>query len=209
MITISTRVQRWIAQNPFIRDELSKGIINHSALARLIVSDIKVSAGEHISLEAVTIALNRIGKQLAESTEEVLLKQFIGDTSLQTGLSIIVIKSDPPIEFPVNRSDYFVITRGIWHTIIITKKKSPEELGIGKDAIVKVAENVAGITIRLEDGNVEVPGVCAFILQGLAIKAVNLIEVVSAHDEMTVFVKQEDVHDALAALLHMKAGKPI
>lgn len=207
MITISQHVEQWIEQNPVMRDQLAMGLMNHSALARHMYSDIKNTAGTSVSIEAITIALNRLGKALSKQPRKEDLLRFIGDVSVQTGLTIIVIQTEPndlKTGAARRKGEFFVVSQGIWHTTIMSKTETIDMLGLAESDVVVRRDNLTGLTVKLTSGNVDVPGVCSLVLQVLANKNINLQEVSSTHDELTVIFDQDEAQKALQTIIDLK-----
>jgi len=208
MRTISDFVENWIEQNPVVREHLAAGIINHSALARDIKADIEQSAGEKVSIEAVTIALNRIGKRLKPNAGTPNPLSFIGDISIQTGLDILIyeVSDFDSLDIPPrSRSEhtYFVSAKGIWHASIITTSDAARDPRLCQKAHTH-ERDLTATTVRLKPGHIPVPGVCAGILSLLANKGVNLEEVNSTHNELTILTDQSNADLALKTLLDAK-----
>lgn len=212
MITISNRVEQWVERNPFLREQLGKGLINHSALARYVRPIIEKQVGEAVSIDAITIALNRLSKSLAgkENREDAL--DFVGDISVQTGLSLVVVVkgegSDRVNTQPArSKGAFFVVSQGLSFTNFIGKTSSIDLIDFSDAELIKRTDSLTGLTVRLLDGNINVPGVCSLILQVLANKAVNLQEVVSTHNELTVLFEQNEAQKALQTILELKASQ--
>lgn len=207
MISISAHVQSWLDEHPTLRNLLSEGLINHSALARSIKNDIEKQLGEKASIESITIALNRLGKTL-QSSPAPNATTFIGDVSVQTGLTILIyhINDFDTLKLPDAQSlkqSYFVTTRGIWHASIITSSHIAESAALAEHA-AEQQDNVTSITIKLKEGHIPVPGVCAGILSLLANKNINLQEVISTHNELTILTDQANTDRALQCLMQVK-----
>lgn len=207
MRSISNHVQSWLDEHPTIREHVSEGIINHSALARRIRSDIEADLGEKVSIESITIALNRAGKQLQGITALDPL-QFIGDISIQTGLTILIfhINDYDMLDLPsmlTQKHGYFVSTRGIWHASIITTSEVAKESNL-LSACFEHQDAITSITINLKPGHIPIPGVCAGILSLLANRGVNLQEVISTHNELTILTDQTNADRAIKTLMDVK-----
>ncbi len=207
MITVSSRVQQWLGAHPTVQGHLADGIINHSSLARTIRRDIEHAVGEKVSIEAITIALNRAGKELAHSNTLDPLS-FIGDVSVQTGLSILNFDIDtfntlelPPLD--ARQHGYFVTTRGIWHASIITTQEIAQSPLLAPQANASEHE-ITSTTIRLKKGHIPVPGVCAGILTLLSNSGVNFSEIISTHNELTILTDQSNADKALQTLMRHK-----
>ena len=207
MVSISSHVQSWLDEHPTIRAHVAEGIINHSALARRIRHDIESSLGEKVSIESITIALNRAGKVLERQRQTDPLS-YIGDISIQTGLTILIFNVDhfDSLSLPTaltSEQSYFVSTRGIWHASVITTSHIATRSGLIKSCTER-QDDITSITIKLREGHIPIPGVCAGILSLLANKGVNLQEVISTHNELTILTDQINTDRALKALMDAK-----
>ena len=207
MISVSSHVISWLDANPTTRDMVAGGLINHSALARRIQSEIEQRLGEKVSIESITIALNRAGKKL-ESTKSTDPLSFIGDVSVQTGLTILnyEIADFDRLELPdaqTRQQGYFVSTRGIWHASIITTSEIAKDI-VAHSAAAEQENDVTSITVRLKPGHFPIPGVCAGILSLLANKGVNFLEVISTHNELTILADQKNSESGMRTLMDTK-----
>lgn len=209
MKSISAQVNHWLDANPTIRSHVAQDLINHSALARAIQSDIEASLDQKVSKESITISLNRIGKVLQDTTLDSPL-QYVGDISIQTGLTILIydISDFDSLELPdaaTRQQGYYVSTRGIWHASIITTREIAAQSSLSATAAV-TQQNISSTTIRLKPGHIDVTGVCAGILTLLSNKGVNLQEVISTHNELTILTDQSNAETALATLMSLRHG---
>lgn len=206
MLTISDRVKSWIHNHPVHASFMAQGILNASALARIIKPEIQKQIGEPISRDAITLALNRHAKQ--QVAHQIDFDQFIGEISVQSGLSIITIPQvglDPDtfskaIAILHKSHEYTLYTRGVWHTALIGKRSVIEEL-TSHFRYTIVAHDLVAITVKLKPGHLPVPGVCAHILQKIAFRGINLQEVTSSYDELTLIIHKDDTNAALDCLI--------
>lgn len=209
MITITDYVKTWLTQHPGYVPYVQQGVINYSSLARRMKDDIEQQAGERVSVAAVTLALNRYAKRLS-GDELIDYEQYIGEVSVQSGLGILAIAqtdldSDTffwAVKKLHDRHEYMVYTRGIWHTALIGRSEVIDELATTLHGTI-TSTDLVGVTIKLKKGHLPVPGVCAYVLQLLAARDVNLVEVTSSHDELTVFVPSQSLGDTLECLIRV------
>ncbi len=207
MITITDRVTDWVRQHPFHASFMRDGLINNSALARYIKPELEKQAGEILSLEAIILALNRTGKHQG-SLPPPDFERYIGEVSVQSNLSILSIRQvdlDLMAFFgAVNtlhqNQEYTLYTRGVWHTALIGKRDAIEDLSKHFNHSF-LTHDLIGITVKLRQGHLPVPGVCAYILQKLAFNNINLQEVTSTHDEMTIIIDKNYTQAALNCLV--------
>lgn len=207
MLTISSRVETWLKAHPFHASFMAQGLINASSLARVIRPELEADAGIMLSLEAITLALNRHSKR-QNSTLPTDYNQFIGEFSVQTGLSVLTV---PQVNLDVDafydavksmhkRQEYTLYTRGAWHTALIGKQHEIEQLSKRFSNTI-VTHDQVGITVKLKPGHLPTPGVCAFVLQKLAQNSINITEVTSSHDELTIVIDRDLTQAALNCLL--------
>lgn len=207
MITISDRIRTWIQNHPVYAMHMREGVINYSSLARRIKPEIERESGERLSVEAITLALNRNAKQLSEQ-DIVDYSQYLGEVSVQSGLGILTIPQtdiNAGVFFDAvkqlhEQKEYMVYTRGIWHTALIGRLEVITDLEEKLHGTV-TSRDIVGITVKLRTGHLPVPGVCAYVLQLLAARGINLIEVTSSHNELTVFVLSKSTNMALECLI--------
>lgn len=207
MITIADTVRTWLARNPTLTQYIQEGLINHSSLARRIKPEVERQIGEIVSVEAITLALNRHAKRLAHEAP-VDYAKYIGEVSVQSGLSVLTLpQTDKSMGefFAVARqlhdqNEYMVYTRGLWYTALIGRSEIVDELAATLQGTI-TSRDCVGITVKLRIGHLPIPGVCAYVLQLLASRGINLVEVTSSHNELTVFVESRFTSDALSLLV--------
>ena len=208
MISVTDRVKTWVATHPFHATFIANGLINSSALARTIKSDIEQQVGERVAVESITLALNRYGHDVASDDIPLDFDQYLGEVSVQSGLSILSI---PQVDLDADfffaalaelhkNHEYTIYTRGVWHTALIGKQQVIHDLSAHFRNTV-VSDDLVGITIKLKPGHLPKPGVCAYILQKIAFKGINLQEVTSSHNELTVIINRMDTNRALECLV--------
>lgn len=223
MRTISNRVETWLMDRPFHMSFLARGLLNSSALARDIRPELEQQAGEKLSEQAITLAINRLTRRLTSNATvsdddgpSDITKSFawtnfdhyIGEVSAQSGLSILTIPQtsiDEAVLYEVlwdlhAAKEYTLYTRGVWHTALISTRRTIEQLADHFAGSI-VTHDLAAVTVKLRPGHLPVPGVCAFVLEKLAQHGINLAEVTSAHDELTVIVEKQFMQPTLDCLL--------
>lgn len=99
-----------------------------------------------------------------------------------------------------DNQDYALYTRGVWHTALIGKRSVIEDLTRHfSDSILN--HNLVAITVKLKPGHLPTPGVCAYVLEKIAYNGINLIEVSSSHDELTIVINKDAMNRALGCLV--------
>lgn len=218
MKTIQEAVERTIRKTPFIEEALNEKLINVSSLARIILPEVSNLLQKEVKVGAVMMAINRLSPA-SELRIRKNIKKFtlsLGDFIVRSNLSDYTFKNTSSLLKHIaeilnkasENSDYFItISQGIFETnIVISESLQPyiEEF-FEKEKQINSVNNLASITIKLPEENLEQSGIYYFILKQLAWADIPLQEIISTTNEMTIVVKEEDINQAFAILMDMKA----
>lgn len=211
MITISQIVEEIIGQSPFLEEGISRKIINYSSLARKIKPEIEEKLFKKIKTGAIVMTLRRISKK---NNNKLKLKKIFSippDMIVRSNLveytfsnsDSLLTKHKNLLEKIDNQNKYFfTITQGVFETgIIISQelKQKIKEIFVG-EKIIKELIDLSSITVKLPEENVTTPGVYYFILKELAWNNINVIEVVSTYQEITLILETKEVDRAFSVL---------
>lgn len=217
MKTIQEAVEITIRKTPFIEEALNEKLINVSSLARVILPDVSKLLKKEIKVGAVMMAINRLSpanelrvrrniKKLALDLGDVIVRSDLCDytfkntSSLLKEIAKILSKS-------ADSNDYFLtVSQGIFETNIVTSKNLQpfvEDI-FKKETLINNVNNLASITIKLPEGNLEQSGIYYFILKQFAWANIAVQEVISTTHEMTIVVKEEDVNETFSILMDLK-----
>lgn len=193
MERISEAIWLYIKRRPIVKAALRDGIVNHSALARMLCHEMGLPDEK---FDAVKVALTRISKKVAEreidmeeKVVEVLRKSSI---NIQTKVAVVISRK----ELELKAISY---SRSGGHTTYILEEgeanKVKKEWGVKR-----LQKNLNLITIRSGEELEEVPGVIAFILNALAYEGINVVEFISCYTDTLLVVKEVDTHKAYEIL---------
>lgn len=211
MISISTAVETVISRSRYLSEAISKGIINFSALSRYIKPEIEELTHKNVSEAALIMALNRLSKNIKPKYKSYDIFTSPPDMMVRSNLAeITVLNSDSLIEkYPhllklsSNQVKYFLtLTEGVYETTIILSKDLKEDIKriLQDEKIVAEYDNLSSITVRLPQASIKTPGIFYFFLKSLAWEGINIIEIVSAHLELTIILEEKDVNKAFSIL---------
>ena len=211
MITIPDAVETIIHKIPFLEVGLSGGILNHSALARLIRPEVKKMVLKDVTEAAIVMALRRlpIKKGLLRNLKKGIWKEYemivrsnlIEFTMFNSDLGAAKYKNLLRL-INAQKGHFFTVTQGVFQTTIITSEELEKKVLkiLSRVKIVSRFPNLSSITLRLSQDTVKTPGAYYFILMQLAWHGINLIEVVSTFTEFTVILNEKEVDRAFSAL---------
>lgn len=214
MITTAQLVEEAVVHSPFLEEGLARGIINFSALARLLKPQFEARLYKDLEVGSIVMALKRYSQRLALSKHsqlEQILKQ-LGDTTVRSNIvSFTFANSSTLLEcqrklFQIiddrRKSDFITFSQGVFETAFFASANIEDEIEtIFQNQTLKNKQNkLSSITIIIPEEATKVAGVYYSILKVLAFEGINFVEVVSSFTELTIFLSEKDVDKAFSAL---------
>jgi len=212
MSNITHTVWKFLDDNPNIRREMNRGLINISALARYILKEKKISA----SLDSAIIAIRRY--ELDQHNEifnnaQKLLGKIVNLTTKNNLAEISLIKDSevqrilPKIFGIINyvQGDVLRIMQANKSIRLLFDEKDLEKVSylFPKEKILTVDKELAEINIFIHPKMQETPGILAIIANELTINNINIVEFVTCPPEMLVIIKKEDLLKASEILYNL------
>ena len=209
-------VWKFLDNNPCIKRDLSKGLINSRALAKYIVRTQNMDA----TLDAVISAIRRYdsGKK-----DDIFLnaRKLVSQTislSTRSGLTEISLIKDEDVQRAIpslfdvieySRGEVLRIIQATESIKLIVDEKNFENVisVFPKNKIINIDKNIAEINMHMAPKMIVTYGILAVISNELAINSVNILEVMTCLPEMLLFVKEEDIlkaYQILYELCHLK-----
>ena len=211
MITVSSAVSQIVKEKPFIEEALSQGIINLSALARLILPEVRKLTHKEVKEGAILMTLKRQPKIIKSAS---LVKGVLGRSGnliVRSNLSELTVSN---IDFSVEKHQkiiekiertgkYFLtVTQGTFETTVIVSSELKEivETILGRNKIIFKLDGLSSITINLPGKTVLTPGVYYSILKILVWEGINVVEVVSTFSEFIIILEEKEVSRTFSLL---------
>lgn len=217
MKTISSVVEVYIKQKPFLLNSISQGIINLTSLARLMMPEIERELGKEVKQGAVVMALKRLSEELDFRINHKLVRVLknIGEITVRSSLvDFAFVISDTLLENQVkliseinkNKELFYTSSRGVNETNIIVSASISDVVEdiFKKEKQTHKVENLSSITVKLPEVNITTPGVFYYIFQRLAWEGVIIHEVISTTNEFTVIVNDNQIDTAFKVIKDLK-----
>ena len=217
MKTISSVVENYIKNKPFLSTALSEGIINLTSLSRKIKPEIELVLRKKIRSGAIVMALKRISNSLEFVSTHKILKilKNIGDITVRSNLIDYSFKVSDNLlscqakflsEIDNPQLFFYTSSRGVTESniIISNEMKAKMETYFEKEILIKKTDNLSSISIKLPVENISIPGVYYFIFQKMSWEGINIIEVISTSNEFTIVVDDQNVNDAFKIIKNLK-----
>jgi hypothetical protein len=208
MIKVADSVREIVENDPALKTGLAQNLMNLSQVARHIHATVEARTQKGVQISAITMALSRLRSELPPFDADVglhladritvqrslVVLTFLNNSSVQSGLVGLQKKVR-------EARGYLTITEGIREiTLIIEKSMLPAVESSVPDRPIRIARDIASLSISLTDENLAAPGVLYRLLQPLALQGINLAEVTSTTKEFHLYLAEEDVLLALESL---------
>jgi len=202
MSNIVNEVWKFIQNNPSIRRNMNRGLINTSALARYIIQEKKINA----TIDAVIGAIRRYelkqtddifenASRLFDHTINISTKNNLAEVSLIKDTE--VQKFLPELFNIINyvRGDVLRIMQANDSvTLLFDDKNLKNVLALfPKNKIINTEKNLSEINIRIHPKMQTTPGILAVIANELAINGINIVELMTCPPELLCVIKKEDL----------------
>lgn len=188
-----------------------RNILNFSAYAREIKNTLENRAKKPVKLKSIIVALSRLKKGLAVINPLPNLSEAKLNISLHSNLSELTYEKttdnlagfkDFYNSMAGNHVSYLAATLGLSEITIIgdaeTMNNLKNKFTAGQPMFVK--ENLAGVTVRFAKKFIDTPNLLYALTKKLAIKKINIIEIISTFTEITFIVEKQDALIAIAQL---------
>lgn len=217
MIRISERVKSYIESSPYLNDAIIGGLINLSALAREIQPVISMEIHKEISHSSLLMALKRYSEKVVLHKKARLgLNKHLGEISITSNLTALTVDVNELVYKHIielltiinhQGGKFSTFTKGDTQITFITSDINTELLKeVLKQKEIQVRNEdvkLCALTINLKDNHLATPGIIAHVLNSLAWKGVNVVEVVSTADTLTVLLADEDIEKGFAIVKNL------
>jgi hypothetical protein len=211
MRTVADLTKDIVKQSSYLEEALSMGIINFSALARIIKPQIESKNLKKTSSAAIVMALQRLSLNLKKHGLG-RAKQFSPkDLTIKSNLVEFVFDWSPHFselqamlanELKQKKNIFFNAAQGVSEaTVIVSQEIAPTvDKLFKKEKISLKMFNLSSITLRFTENTVHVAGVYYNILKALAWENITITEVVSVGSELSLIFEQSRIEKAFAVI---------
>jgi|GEM_PF-337098 len=219
MIKISDVVREILYSSEIALSAFNDGYLNLSAYAASIRPAVEARAKKPVKIGSIVVALSRLKKSegKAAKRKSLLPDVAIEDLSVKSGLAEIAfdrtaanlgrlreLYRDPAI----STGDFFMVTQGTGEiTIIALDTALPHISRVMRPGRAKATiRNLVGLTARFDPKYLAIPNVIFTFVRRLALKRINIAEIVSTYTELTFIIDQKDLQEAFLALNELFGG---
>jgi len=196
------KVWRFLDNNPSIKREMKRGLINTSALARYIINKWKISADQDAVISAIRRYRLDIYTDVFDNAYKIL-SQTVNISTKSNLAEISLIKDDEvqellPKIFSIIKyvqGDVLRVTQANESIRLLIDEKNMEKVidMFPKKKIISKEKGLAEINIYIHPQMQTTPGILATIANELAINDINIVEFMTCPPEMICVVKKDDL----------------
>ncbi len=208
--SVAGTVRAYIDRRPVVRDALSMGIVNLSALSRRIQDETGLKQEE-----AILVACRRYSGTADSSGYQDAIRRVLDKSKLEVRTRVAVwtlrpswklfARLEKALPKMQGQSNQVHLLHGSEAVTLIADEALSKELEamLEPEDILKEQGGLVEVNLRTPEVVEEVPGILAFIASSLASQGINFVEVVSCHKDNMFVLDEADLFAAFEVLNHL------
>ncbi|HLC46624.1 MAG TPA: ACT domain-containing protein [Candidatus Nanoarchaeia archaeon] len=204
-MSVFKEVERYVLQYPSVKDCLKEGLVNYSALSRMIISDLKLSRKD---FDAVLVSCRRLQRRLrGEPSSEKKVRDILSAAKIdiKTGISVFILERDVYIDDLTElekrirkKSEVFHLLEGVNTLTLITRQEFAEEIKeLFKNKIIRKNEGLVELMIRTSKEIEKTYGVLSYLYSLLAENKINVFETFSTWTDTVILIDEANLENAV------------
>lgn len=217
MMKISEVVQKILYSSENALMAINEGYLNLSAYAKIIQKQVEEKSKKPVKTGSIVVALSRLAK-VVKNKRSILPSIKIEEMTIKSPLVVITYEKnrenlarlkDFYQKINLHAGDFFVLTQGTVEITIICNETAQSFIIESFPQIPPktVIRNLAGISIRFSEQYVDEPNIIFALLRILAIRQINIIEIVSTYTELTFIIREQDLDVSFSYLQKMMKNR--
>ncbi len=209
MKKISQIVEEIIQQDDVAREAAARGLLNTTAYARSIQSQISEVTLAPVSLGSLAAAVTRCLQDMTPIS--LPAENGIQQISVQTHLEAITHERSAEVsnlirsiykDIQATHQTYITLTQGINEITLIAEESIIEIFREQLTRYPKIYDltSIIGITVKFDLKYENIPNLFYLLIRKLAFKNINIVEIVSTATELTFIIDKKDMQSALGQL---------
>ena len=200
MPTTAQLTEEYINSHPSIKDCLKKGLINYSALSRLISKELQIE--KKTSKEAILVASRRYKDRISNNYLENKILELFKNSRLEikNKISVLIIEKNVYFGELIDVEKRIKNEKGIFFSIEGTKTitivvQDQDKILIEQKLrkyIINKKENLSLIIIY-SPGIEKIPGSIAYLTSLFFENGINIIEIMSSWNDTLIIVESKEI----------------
>ncbi|HKC04482.1 MAG TPA: hypothetical protein VKC54_01275 [Patescibacteria group bacterium] len=209
MLKVSDTVREILENSETAVEAMRSGVLNLRAFARQIQPLVEAKTLKPVKMGTIVVALSRIGSSV-KGIEQLVPNITLSELSIKSPLCDITYeKTGESVRLAHSFSNklgdlnghFFTMTQGIKEiTFIISDDLRDKLLNHFPGNPKAIFQDLVGLNVSFSEDYLAHPNVIYAILSRLAIKRINVIEIVSTYTELMIVVEKKEMESAIAQL---------
>ena len=209
MVNITKLTEDYIAEHPFVKDCLKRGLINYSSLTRQICRDLNLDLKRNF--DAVLIACRRFYSKIkSDATTEKKILEILQNSKIEVKNKINAIIIEKNIYFPnlidiqkiaKKFNETFHIIEGTNPITIITSDDFTKNIKKSfKNKIIKENRNLVEVILKSPKQIETTAGVISYLYSLLGENGINVYETLSCWTDTIFLIEEKDLSRVMELL---------
>ena len=206
--SISKTVQNLIDEDLSLQDAMQRDYANYSAIARILISKIKETAGNDVNIESVITAVKRAKVNYTVLKGKITKVVAGSDLNIRTDMAKVSVEKTKENLEKVRKmlatfsADFLQVLEGNTVITLISDLNSFNNISsiFAKKDVIDQKKSLATIIIRSPDEITSTPGCVQAFYNAVSRRHLNIEETMSCYTETIIVLAMEDVSKAFTAL---------
>jgi hypothetical protein len=210
MIKVSDIVREIVYSSEPELTILSRKLLNLSAYAKRIQPQVERRTHKPVQLGTIVVALSRISAELTD--EDPLLPPVVLDgIAVKSNLAEVTFSKTATNKLRAQKlitekefaqADFLTVTYGTSEIAIFAPMTLVQPIlkTFRPDKPTLHLDNLAALTVQFSDQYIAIPNMYFALLRALAVRKINIVELISTFTELTFLVQQADLNELFQLL---------
>lgn len=210
MQTITDIIRGQIAEDGVAQEALRRGLLNLRAYARSIRGQVEAARGEKVDIATMAVALSRVEKEAIGKTGILVEGLKVDDLIVRSPLVDVTFSKNDVTTRELERmtaelnddsENFIAVNQGNREVTIIVPARHEDTILDAVDALpTYVHKDLSAVTVHFSIDYMRTPNVMYTLINSVATRKVNLIELVSTLTELSFIVERQYVETVTKAL---------
>jgi len=202
-MSVSEIVKKLTEEEPFLLEALSRGILSFGNLATELKPKIEAALEKEVTESAIVMALRRFAEDIKDRVGAIQKLKLDCEITMKTGIcDFNMVKSPSLLQklkslynlVDLDRGDFLNITIGNHEISVAISQKHHDKIEsmLKKEKILNKQFDLVALTINFGGDFFHTPGIIYQVLQALAWKNINLLEIISTLTELTIVIEKKN-----------------
>lgn len=208
MKKVADAVRELVFGSEMAQEALRRGCLNYHAYAKDIKAQVEALAWKPVTLGSIVVALSRLQPVMAQAASLKPQLRLL-DLNITLPLADITYEKNQQTTRATQllyslvdvQSEYFMVTYGASEiTLVCSESLVPTVKEHFRTSPLAELYKLVGVTVTFDPRYLQQPNVIYSILSSLAVKKINILEIISTSTSLTMVIEETELNTAVAQL---------